>query len=316
MASNNKPLRTPEHCFNNLPDYPFSPNYIDVNDSRYGPLRMHYVDEQKARDSNTPVVLMLHGEPSWSYAYRKAISAVVNAGYRAIAPDHIGFGRSDKLPERSDYSYQKFVDWMTAFVEQLDLRNIVLLCQDWGGPIGLRTLTAMPDRFSAVVVANTLLPNCEPPPNGISPWPGQLIEDWVAATRQADDLPVADIVNGVCVSPLSPSIKAAYDAPFPDARYKAAVLEFPGLIPTAPSMAGCKENRLAWQVLEQWRKPFVTAFSDSDPSTKAWEAVFQQRVPGARNQAHCEITDAGHFVQEEQGEQLAQVVIDVLNKTR
>ena len=311
-TTDKKRLRTPEHRFNDLPDYPYSPHYIEVSDSQYGPLRMHYVDH--AGTGNTPVVLMLNGEPSWSYAYRKVIAAVADAGYRAVAPDHIGFGRSDKLPDRQDYSYQKFVDWMIDFVQQLDLHNIVLLCQDWGGPIGLRTLAALPDRFAAVIAANTLLPSCEPPPNGVSPWPGQLIEDWVAATRAADDLPVADIVNGVCVSPLSPSIKAAYDAPFPDASYKAAALEFPSLIPTAADMPGCQENRRAWQVLDNWHKPFVTAFSDQDPSTGAWQAVFQQRIPGADHHHHTEITGAGHFVQEEQPQQLAQVVIGLLQQ--
>lgn len=300
-------LRTPEQRFAALPDFPFQPRYHTlVSDA--GPLRMAYLDEGP-RDA--PVVLMLHGEPSWSFAYRHVIAAVAGAGYRAVAPDHIGFGRSDKLPARSDYSYAGFVRWMADFVAALDLRNVLLLCQDWGGPIGLSTLAQMPERFSGVVAANTLLPNCERPPVGVADWPGELVENWAAMTAAADDLPVADIVSGVCVNALSASVKAAYDAPFPDASYKAAVLEFPSLIPIRADMPGCAENRAVWRVLEGWHKPFVTAFSDSDPSTAAWAAVFQARIPGADNSLHTTVASAGHFVQEEQGAVLADTVLAV-----
>lgn len=309
-------LRTPDHRFDKLAGFNFQPQYTEVSHHSYGKLRMHYLDEgaAQAEDSDQVTVLMLHGEPTWCYLYRKVIPAIVAAGHRAIAPDHIGFGRSDKMPLRSDYSYQQFVDWLIEFVEQLDLRNIILLCQDWGGPIGLRTLAALPDRFSAVVVANTLLPNCEQPPTGVPGWPGEIITNWVAATKEAPDLPVSEIVNGVCVNPLSDTIKMAYDAPFPDASYKAAVLEFPSLIPTSETMAGTAENRAAWEVLRQWDKPFVTAFSDGDPSAKAWEEVFQQQVAGARQQPHTEISNAGHFLQEEQGESLAKVVVELIGR--
>lgn len=296
-------LRTPEHYFEHLPDFSFAPNYVTVDG-----LRMHYVDEGP-KDGR--IVLMLHGEPSWSYAYRHTIRALVDRGYRAVAPDHIGFGRSDKLAQRSDYSYRQFVDWMIEFVTALDLRDVVLVCQDWGGPIGLSTLAATPQRFAAVIAANTLLPNCEPPPAGVDGWPGELIEGWVAMTAQAEDLAVADIVAGVCVNPLSDAVKRAYDAPFPDASYKAAVLAFPSLIPRTSDMAGCRENRAVWRVLETWHKPFVTAFSDSDPSTSAWAEVFQRRVPGAQGVPHPVIAGAGHFVQEERGEALAEVVLSL-----
>ncbi len=300
-------LRTPEQRFNALPDFPFKPHYQSVT-SRHGALRMAYIDEGP-RDA--PVVLMLHGEPSWSFAYRHVIAAVAAAGFRAIAPDHIGFGRSDKLAARSDYSYAGFVDWMVEFVQALDLQNVLLLCQDWGGPIGLRTLERMPGRFCAVVAANTLLPNCEPPPKGIAGWPGELIENWAAMTAAADDLPVADIVSGVCVKPLGDAENSAYDAPFPDATFKAAVLEFPSLIPIRGDMPGCFENREVWRLLEAWKKPFVTAFSDSDPSTAPWAEVFHSRIPGADNPFHVTIAKAGHFVQEEQGRALADVVLKV-----
>lgn len=301
-------LRTPEQRFAALVDFPFQPHYHTLAHDA-GPLRMAYIDEGP-RDA--PVVLMLHGEPSWSFAYRHVIAAVAAAGYRAVAPDHIGFGRSDKLPARPDYSYAGFVHWLADFVQALDLRDVLLLCQDWGGPIGLRTLARMPERFSGVIAANTLLPNCEPPPKGIADWPGELIENWAAMTAAADDLPVADIVSGVCVKALNEAEKAAYDAPFPDASYKAAVLEFPSLIPIREEMPGCAENRAVWRFLEGWHKPFVTAFSDRDPSTAAWAEVFRARIPGAQNNGHTTIASAGHFVQEEQGEALAEVVLRVL----
>ena len=318
---NSKILRTPEHRFIALPDYAFPPNYCMVRDADYGELRMHYVDVNIGGDENMgvdgandrPIALLLHGEPTWSYLYRKMIPLIAAAGFRVIAPDYIGFGRSDKLPLRDDYTYQKFVDWLCEFIERLDLRNITLVCQDWGGPIGLRTLSQLVDRFDAVVATNTLLPNCEPPSRGIESWPGTLIENWVDTCRNANDLPISELVAGTCVQRPSADILAAYDAPFPDARHKSAALQITCCIPTQESSVGIAENRAAWKVLEQFDKPFVTAFSDSDPSTKAWEKVFQQRVPGAKNQPHCEIKSAGHFVQEEQPEWLAQVVVETMH---
>lgn len=304
-------LRTPEDRFIDLPDFPFEPHYHCVTDARYGALRMHYVDEGP-RDA--PVVLMLHGEPTWCFLYRKVVARVAAAGYRAIAPDHIGFGRSDKLPKRSDYSYQNYVDWLRQFIRDLDLRRVTLLCQDWAGPIGLRVLSELPEHFDAVVVANTVLPNCEPPPRGVPDWPGQQIEQWVAATAAMDDIQVSGIIASVSANPLAPAVLAAYDAPFPDTSYKAAALEFPSLIPITESMAGVAANRRTWKFLEDFDKPFITAFSDADPSTKPWEAVFQARVPGAKGQKHQNIESAGHFLQEEQGGKLAEVVLDSLRR--
>jgi haloalkane dehalogenase len=270
---------------------------------------MHYVDVGPA---DAPVVLMLHGEPSWSFSWRKVIAPVVAAGYRALAPDHIGFGRSDKLAERSDYSYQQYIDWMIALIQALDLQRIVLLAQDWGGPIGLSALAAMPERFNAVIVANTLLPNCQAPPQGVADWPGELIANWVAMSAAADDLPISDIVAGVVLRPLPADVKRAYDAPFPDVSYKAAALQFPSLIPINPSMPGVEQNRRVWKVLEQWQRPLVTAFSDGDPTTRDWQQVFQQRVPGAAGMPHTVIAGAGHFLQEEQGEALGQFTCSVI----
>ena len=302
-------LRTPDDRFDNLPDFPYPPRYLQVTSPGGEALRMHYVD---AGPRHGPVVLMLHGEPSWSFSWRKVIRVLNEAGYRTLAPDHIGFGRSDKLLERDAYSYRQYVDWMIDLVQQLDLRRIVLLAQDWGGPIGLSTLAHMPERFAAVVAANTLLPNCEAPPRGVEDWPGELIENWVAMSAAADDLPISDIIAGVSVQELPDRVRRAYDAPFPSPAFKAAALQFPSLIPLHEGMPGIAENRANWQVLEQWRKPFITAFSDSDPTTRAWQQVFQQRIPGAAGMAHTTIAHAGHFLQEEQGEALGRVVCRLL----
>lgn len=302
-------LRTADDRFDGLPGYDFSPHYMDVPDERLGPLRMHYVDEGPA---DAPVVLMLHGEPSWSFLYRKLIPPVAAAGYRAIAPDHIGFGRSDKPAAREDYSYDRFVGWMRSLVEQLDLRRITLVCQDWGGPIGLRLLSEMPERFDAVLATNTLLPNCEPPPRGVAPWPGEIIEQWMATCRTSSDLPISEIIAATCVQRPADDVLSAYDAPFPDARYKSGALQITCTIPVDEQSEGLAANRAAWQVLEQFNRPFLTAFSDSDPSTLAWESVFRARVPGAAGQADVRIKGAGHFVQEEQGETLADILLDFL----
>lgn len=300
-------LRTPDARFRELPDFDYQPNYLNVSDSRYGSLRMHYIDEGP---QDAPVILCLHGEPSWSYCWRKLIAPLSAQGYRVIAPDHIGFGRSDKLPKRSDYSYQFLVQCCVQLIEKLDLRHITLVCQDWGGPIGLRSLARMPERFRAVVAANTLLPNNEAPPKGIAGWPAQLIRDWIDAVNAMDDMPVSDIIEGVSQQPLPAAVKAAYDAPFPDASYKAGALALPGIIPISEDMPGSRENQQVWErILGSWHKPFVTAFSDGDPSTKAWENLFQERIPGADNPFNTEIKGAGHFVQEDQGEQLAELVL-------
>lgn len=309
-------LRTPDDCFDGLPDFPWTPRYHMLGHTRLGPLRMHYLDEagDGARAAAAPVVLMLHGEPTWSFLYRHMIRDLTRRQLRCVAPDLIGFGRSDKPAARSDYSYLGHVDALAELVESLDLSRIILVCQDWGGPIGLSVLARMPQRFSAVVAANTLLPNCEPPPRGVDDWPGEIITQWVANTREATDLPVADIVSGVCVRPLSTAVHRGYDAPFPTPAHKAGPLVFPALIPVREDMPGVAENRATWAVLERWERPFVTAFSDSDPSTAAWADVFRRRIPGARGQYHPVIQGAGHFLQEEQGPALAAVVAELARR--
>lgn len=298
--------RTPDDRFAGLPDFPFAPHYHMAPDARLGPLRMHYLDEGPR---GAPVMLLLHGEPSWSFLYRRMIPPLVAAGYRVIAPDHVGFGRSDKPTARESYSQAALVGWLADLVTALDLRRITLVCQDWGGPIGLNLLAAMPERFEAAVAANTPLPTCEPPPLGVAGWPGPIITAWAETCRTSDDLAVSEVIAAVCVNRPDPAVLAAYDTPFPDAAYKAGALAITGCIPLAPSAPGIAANRAAWAVLERFDRPFLTLFSDSDPSTIAWEAVFQARVPGAAGQPHARIAGAGHFLQEEQGPAMAERII-------
>ena len=293
-------LRTPDDRFVNLPGYPFEPHYIDVDG-----LRMHYVDEGP-RDAQP--VLMLHGEPSWSYLYRKMIPVLTAAGLRAVAPDLIGFGRSDKPASQDDYSYASHVAWLTSFVEQADLRNITLVCQDWGGLIGLRIAAEHPERFARIVAANTFLPTGDDPP-------GAAFLRWQEFSQKAPQLPIGNIINGATTTELSPEIIAAYDAPFPDESYKAGARKFPLLVPTRPDDPASAANRKAWKVLGAWTKPFLCAFSDGDPVTRGGDRAFQSRVPGTKDQPHTTIAGGGHFLQEDKGEELARVVVDFIAKS-
>jgi len=263
---------------------------------------MHYVDEGPA---SAKPVLMLHGEPSWSYLYRKMIPPVAQAGHRAIAPDLIGFGRSDKLTNRADYSYQFHVDTMVNFIEALDLRDITLFGQDWGGLIGLRVAAEHPDRFGGVIAANTFLPTGDTPPS-------EAFFRWQAYSQSVPELHCGGIVKGACVTELPREVIAAYDAPFPDESYKAGARAFPLLVPSRPDDPASPANRKAWEVLREWRKPFLTAFSDGDPVTRGGERAFQKLVPGAQGQPHVTIRGAGHFLQEDKGEECARVLLDFL----
>jgi len=305
-------LRTPDARFDGLPGYSFAPHYVEVPGGALGPLRMHYVDEGPRRG---PVVLMLHGNPTWSFLYRHMIGPVASAGCRVVAPDMIGFGRSDKPASRGAYSYDRFVDWVAAFVEALDLRDVTLVCQDWGGPIGLRVLSQAPERFAAVLATNTLLPNCEPPPRGIAGWPGAGIEAWIEACRTNDDLPVPELFARATVRRPDDTVLAGYAAPFPNAASKAGMLQITCGIPVDEAAEGLAANRAAWEVLERFDRPFLTAFSDGDPATIPWEPVFQNRIPGAKGQPHARIAGAGHFIQEEQGAALAEVLLNFLRRT-
>ena len=297
-------LRTPDECFVNLPGYSFPPHYVSVPDGEGGALRMHYVDEGP-RDG--AVVLLLHGEPSWSYLYRKMIPPIVAAGLRAVAPDLIGFGKSDKPVERSAYTYAAHVAWMWSAVEQLGLRDITLVCQDWGSLIGLRVVAEHPEHFARIVVGNGGLPT------GDQRMPDAFLA-WRKFSQETPDFPVGSIVNGGCASDLPPEVVAAYDAPFPDDSYKAAVRAFPLLVPASPDDPAAPANRKAWEVLRKWQKPFLTAFSDKDPITRGGDAVLKGSIPGAAGQPHTTIVDAGHFLQEDRGEELARVVVEFVRR--
>jgi haloalkane dehalogenase len=300
-----KTLRTPDEQFSNLTDYPFEPNYVEIPDGDDGTLRMHYVDEGP-RDAQ-PVVLM-HGEPSWSYLYRKMIPIITDAGYRTIAPDLVGFGRSDKPANRSDYTYQRHVDWAQAWLDRLDLQRITLVCQDWGGLIGLRLVTNNPGRFARVVSANTGLPT------GDTPISDAFLK-WRKFSIEVPDFNVGTIIAKFCKNPLPENVAAAYNAPFPDDTYKAGARIFPSLVPISPDDPASPANRKAWEVLSIYDKPFLTAFSDGDPITGGGERIFQKRVPGAKGQPHTTIKGGGHFLQEDCGEELAEVVVDFIQKT-
>ena len=293
-------LRTPDECFENLDGYPFEPNYVEVVDG----LRMHYVDEGPEDAKYT--VLMLHGEPSWSYLYRKMIPIVAAAGHRVVAPDLIGFGRSDKPAARTDYTYERHVSWITDFVENIDLNDIVLMCQDWGALIGLRVLAENPDRFARLVIGNGFLPTGD----------GKISDAFLAWQNYSQTTPkfhVGGIIKGGCVTDLSDEVIAAYDAPFPDEGYKEGARQFPLLVPTSPDDPAAPANRAAWEVLERLEIPVLTVFSDSDPITKGGDRAIQSRMPGAKDQPHTTIEGAGHFLQEDKGEELAEVIVNWLS---
>lgn len=291
-------LQTPESQFDNLPDYPFQPKYVEVAKS----LKMHYVDEGS---NSSEVVLMLHGEPSWSYLYRKMIPVITQAGYRAVAPDLIGFGKSDKPGEKDDYTYKTHLDWVKAFVEKLDLQNVTLFCQDWGGLLGLRLVAEDPNRFKRVVASNTFLPT------GDMKMP-ESFEQWKQYSQTVPEFPVGSIIQRATTTNLSDEVVAAYNAPFPDETFKAGARIFPALVPDNPKSPESEANREAWKVLNKWTKPFLTCFGDSDPITKGADKFFQQMVPGAKGQAHTTVAGGGHFIQEDRGEELGDIVVNFI----
>jgi haloalkane dehalogenase len=284
-------LRTPDERFADLAGYPFAPRYVEVDG-----VRVHYVDEGAG-----PTVLCLHGEPSWSYLYRTMIPPLVAAGLRVVAPDLVGFGRSDKPAAREDYTYARHVAWMAGFLDALDLRDVTLFCQDWGGLIGLRLVAEDPARFARVVASNTFLPTGDqtPPPAFLA---------WQQFSQTVPEFPVGRIIAGASKRPVSPEALAAYDAPFPDERYKAGARAFPILVPARPDDPASAANRAAWERLARFDRPFLTAFADGDPITRGADKVLQAKIPGCAGQPHTTIVNAGHFVQEDAGPELAGIV--------
>jgi haloalkane dehalogenase len=298
-------LRTPDERFAGLPDFPFEPRYVEVSRGEGNTLRVHYLDEGPPGGE---VVLLLHGEPSWSYLYRRVIPVLAAAGLRAIAVDLVGFGRSDKPARRSDYSYQAHVDWTWQAFEAIGLDDITLVGQDWGGLIGLRLVGEHPERFARVVAANTFLPTGDR-------HPGDAFLAWQRYSQESADFRVGRIVNGGCVTELAPEVIAAYDAPFPDDTYKEGARQFPMLVPTSPDDPAAPANRAAWESLRRFDRPFLCAFSDSDAITRGADGPLRSEIPGADGQPHTTITAAGHFLQEDQGEALARVIADWIAAT-
>lgn len=299
-------LRTSDDRFDGLPGFDFAPRYAEVPDQDGGTLRMHYLDEGPAGGE---IVLLLHGEPSWSYLYRHMIPVLTGAGLRAIAPDLVGFGRSDKPTPRTEYTFARHVEWMRSLVfDQLDLSGITLVCQDWGGLIGLRLVGEHPERFARVVAANTFLPTGDAAP-------GKAFLNWLKFSQEVEVFPTGAIVNGGCATDLRAEVIAAYDAPFPDQALAEGARQFPTLVPISPDDPAAAANRAAWTVLATFDKPFLTAFSDGDPITAGSDAALQARIPGTKGQHHVTITGAGHFLQEDKGPELAQVVVDFVRST-
>ena len=321
-------LRTPESRFENLKDYPFDPNYIEVDGGDGSSLRMHYLDE-----GDGEIILCLHGQPSWSYLYRKMIPPLVDAGFRVIAPDLVGFGKSDKPVHRSEYTYAAHVLWMTGFVKALDLTEITLVCQDWGSLIGLRLVAENTDLFSRVLLGNGGLPDGTGIPDSMTPQLNALLEStpalpakemfaklsapmedrppfmyWVRHCDAHPDFHPA-VVMKMNLKHCDEDEYKAWAAPFPSEAYMAGARQFPSLVPIIPDNPAIPSNKAAWQVFERFDKPFITAFSDSDPVTKGGEKRWITAVPGAQGQAHAMIEGAGHFLQDDASAALTEIVV-------
>jgi haloalkane dehalogenase len=331
-------VRTPEERFRDLPAWPYAPRYLSVPDGEGGSLRMHCVDEGPR---GAPPILCAHGQPTWSFLYRKMIPIFRAAGHRVVAPDLVGFGRSDKPTKPADYTYARHVAWLRALVEALDLRGITLVCQDWGGLVGLRVVAERPERFARVVASNTALPDATGLPESAAPTlralyaglpvPASMLEvargfasaaqggpppflRWQKFCAESPGFTPGSVLRAMCPK-LSPAEAAAYDAPFPDERYLAGARRFPSLVPILPDDPAAAENRRAWERLRAFRKPFLTAFTDGDPVTRGQDARLREEIPGARGQPHTTIAGAGHFVQEDAGPELARIALDLIART-
>lgn len=299
-------LRTPDDRFADLAGWPYAPRYTEIDDGDGGRLRVHHVDEGPP---DADPILCLHGEPTWGYLYRTMLEPLVAAGHRVVVPDLVGFGRSDKPAERTDYTYARHVGWMAAWLQALDLGHVTLFCQDWGGLIGLRLVAEHEARFDRVVASNTFLPTGDAPPS-------EAFLRWQQYSQTTPSFDVGRIVEGGCATrPLDPAVVAAYDAPFPDDSFKAGARQFPALVPTAPDDPAVPANRAAWEVLARWGKPFLTAFADNDPITAGGDRALQARIPGCAGQPHTTIDGAAHFVQEDRGPVLADVVAGFIAAT-
>lgn len=323
-------LRTPDERFDNLHDYPFAPNYVEVSDLEGGALRMHYLDEGP---SDGEIILCMHGQPSWSYLYRNMIPILTKAGLRCVAPDLVGFGKSDKPTSQDDYTYANHVAWVKELITKLGLKNITLIGQDWGGLIGLRVVAENPDLFARVVCANTGLPTGAPIPKEMEQAVYDIFEAtpalparemmkkmatatdgfgffyWIKYCAEYPDFKVSDVISGGRGEPLSTEVQAGYAAPFPDDSYMAGARRFPTLVPILPNNEAIPANKAAWQVLHKWDKPFITANSNNDLVTKGSDKKFQAEIPGCKGQKHVTIDGGGHFLQDQRAAELSEVVI-------
>ncbi|MEZ4332459.1 MAG: haloalkane dehalogenase [Myxococcota bacterium] len=355
-------LRTPDERFDGLPDWPWAPRAVELDDGEGGRLRMAYADVGPAdvappdadpaaagdragalprAASGRGPILCLHGQPTWSYLYRKLIPIFAGAGHRVVAPDLVGYGRSDKPTRIEDHDYARHVAWMRGFVEALDLREITLVCQDWGGLIGLRVVAEAPERFARVVASNTALPDAQDVPADAAPAlralyaklpvPQTMAEvaagfvtgpatgtppfmHWQKHCAESTRFTPRDVMAAMCPG-LSDAELAAYAAPFPDERFLAGPRRLPSLVPILPDDVAVADNRRAWAALARFEKPFLTAFTDGDPVTRGMHVRFQTDVPGARAMPHATIRGAGHFVQEDAGEALARITLDLVART-
>ena len=353
-----KVLRTPDERFAGLEDYPFEPNYSTIRTADGTELRIHHLDEGP-RDG--PLVLCIHGQPVWSYLYRKMIPILVDAGLRVIAPDLPGYGKSDKPAAREDYSYQNQVDWMGQWLVQNDFNGITFFGQDWGGLIGLRMVADNPDRFDRVVISNTGLPYPPDPgeeviqqvktfraeaPTPTLPAMARVMQNvdkegamafayWQKFCWENADMPVGFLMSNMLERPpvwrllpkvllhrlgLAPlrsstAIGSAYEAPFPDPSYKMAVRAMPSQVPTLPDDPSMEAQARAWAFYDNFEKPFLCAFGDSDPITRGRDREFIERVPGAKGLPHTTIAGGGHFIQEEKPAEVARAIIDLVRTT-
>ncbi|MFC4586770.1 haloalkane dehalogenase [Sphaerisporangium corydalis] len=303
-------LRTPEDRFENLPDYPFEPHYVEVDEGR---LRVHYLDERpKDPAASGETVLLLHGNPSWSYLYRHIIPPLVAAGHRCVAVDLVGFGKSDKLADRFAYTYEHHLGWLReAVFDQLDLREVTMVCHDWGGSLGLALLAAHPDRFSRVVASNTRLSTGD---DDLGPgW--RIMAAWLQASQRTYPYKPSSVVDAFTVTDLDQAVLDAYDAPYPDEPFLGGVRQFPLIIPITPQDEYSPALRAAWEVLEKLELPFLCAFSDQDHITHGDHSALSGRIPGTRGRTHPTITGAGHFLQEDAGAALAITVNEFIRST-
>lgn len=298
-------LKTPESAFSFIKDFPYTPQYVEVTDTISSEITMAYY---QVGPKDGPTVVLLHGEPTWAYLYRKMMPILANAGFNVLAPDLIGFGRSDKPTRKEDYSYARHVIWLKEWFNQVVKGPTTLFCQDWGGLIGLRLVADMPDKFSNVMVSNTGLPTGEHPPS-------EAFIKWRRFSQLSPEFKISSIIEGGTVTPLNQATLDAYDAPFPSEEYKAGARVFPLLVPVTPDSPEAHANRAAWEKLKNFNKPFYCAFSDSDPITAGGEVLFQNRIPGCEETLNFTVADGGHFIQEDKGEELAQLLIKFIDQT-